>query len=101
MDIFALIVLGSIVAIFLIFLALDRWSRVSASEIAGRKQRKAWASQATIEERDVGEMVEGQNVYRRRHGERDISEAEVRSRVGREELGKLDDADREMREQGR
>ncbi len=101
MDIFTVIVFGSIAAIFLIFLALGRWSGVRASDIAGRKQHKAWGAQAAIEDRDVGEMVEGQNVYRRRHGEDETTEGEVRASVGSEEAAKLDEADREMRERGR
>jgi hypothetical protein len=43
-----------------------------------------------IEERDIPEMIDAQNAYRRRHGKHATSEAEVRARVGAEELDKLD-----------
>lgn len=101
MDTFTLIVLGGIVGLVLFFLAIGFWSPVRSSDIANRGQRKAMGEQARLEERDVGEMVEGQNVYRRRRGRRETSEGEVRARIGAEERAKLDEADREMRDQGR
>jgi hypothetical protein len=58
-------------------------------------------ARAAIEDRDIGEMVDGQNDYRRRRGKRAVTESEVRRRVGSEQLGRLDRADAEARAQGR
>ena len=45
----------------------------------GRQEK--WATQAEIEGSDVGEMVEGQNVYRRARGDEEIT-AEDAQRAG-------------------
>ncbi len=65
MDAFTLIVLGGIVVVALVFLALGFWHPARALEITDAARQESWAAQARIEERDIGEMVECQNAYRR------------------------------------
>jgi hypothetical protein len=72
-DTFALIVLGGIVLVVVGFLALGRWHPARASDVTDSGRQKDWAAQAEIEEHDVGEMVEGQNVYRRARGDEEIT----------------------------
>lgn len=73
MDAFALIVLGSILVVVVVFLALGFWHPARATDVTDAGRQKDWATQAEIEERDVGEMVEGQNVYRRARGDEEIT----------------------------
>ena len=73
MDAFTLIVLGGIVVVVLVFLAIGFWHPARATDVTDAARQQAWADQAEIEERDVGEMVEGQNVYRRARGDEEIT----------------------------
>ena len=54
--------------IVLVFLAIGFWHPVRATDVTDAGRQKDWATQAQIEEREVGEMVEGQSVYRRARG---------------------------------
>lgn len=58
-------------------------------------------ARARIEEREVGEMVEGQNAYRHRRGRPAVTESQVRLRIGSEQLPRLDNADAEAKARGR
>jgi hypothetical protein len=73
METFTLIVFGGVVVVVLILLAIGLWHPARAMEITDKDRQNRWATQATIEERDIGEMVEGQNVYRRNRGEEEIT----------------------------
>jgi hypothetical protein len=73
MDAFVLIVLGTVAAVVIVFLALGLWHPARATDVTDAARQQAWADQANIEEREVGEMVEGQNVYRRARGEDEIT----------------------------
>ena len=77
MDAFALIVVGSIVVVVVVFLALGFWHPARASDVTDSGRQKDWATQAEIEESEVGEMVEGQNVYRRARGDEEITAADA------------------------
>ena len=78
-------------------LLIGRFSRRSANDITTRGEHETLGELNRLEELEVGEMVEGQNVYRRRRGQRELTETEVRSKVGAEELARLDEADREVK----
>ncbi|HEV2811871.1 MAG TPA: hypothetical protein VGW10_01360 [Solirubrobacteraceae bacterium] len=98
MDTFSAIVLVGIVVVVGTFLLLGKLStRRSVQDITDKGDRERWGEQAAIEERDVGQMVESQNEYRRRRGAPEQTEAEVRRRVGEEEIARLDQAEREDR----
>ena len=101
MDLFAVIILGGIALVVVVLLAIGRFSGRSSTDITNEDVNAAMGARARIEDRDIGEMVEGQNVYRRRRGQRPTTESEVRRRVGSEELGRLDEADAEAKEKGR
>jgi hypothetical protein len=101
MDTFSLIWSVLIVGGVLALLAVGRFSRRSTGDIATRGEREKLGELARLEEREVGEMVEGQNVYRRRTGRRELTESDVRARVGAQELARLDEADREAKASAR
>jgi hypothetical protein len=98
MDAFSIIVFGGLLVIFLAFLALGRWNPRRTRDITDKHQQQALGEMARIEERDIPEMIDAQNAYRRRHGKPETSGAEVRARVGAEELDKLDRANSEPRQ---
>jgi len=77
MDPFTLVVIGAIVLGILVFLAIGFWHPARASDVTDSARQQAWAAQAEIEGRDIGEMVEGQNVYRRARGEDEITEGDA------------------------
>jgi hypothetical protein len=97
MDSFALIVFGGLAALLVTLLALGALSRRRVRDITHKGDDEAWAARLRIEQRDIPEMVEAQNEYRRRDRRPELTEREVRERVGREELGRLDRADAEAR----
>jgi hypothetical protein len=78
-----------------VLFTLGATSRRRVRDITHHGDHEALAARARIEERDIPEMVDAQNEYRRRHGRPETTEAEVRRRVGREELDRLDRAEAE------
>jgi hypothetical protein len=60
-------------------------------DIADKGNRKALGEMVAIENRDIGQMVEGNNEYRRRRGEEELTEQGVHSAIGQQELGRLKD----------
>jgi hypothetical protein len=101
MDLFGVIVFGSLLAVVLVLLAIGRFSARSARDITNEDVNETMGARVAIEDKDIGEMVEGQNFYRRRRGQPAVTEAQVRRRVGSEQLGRLDRADAEAKAQGR
>jgi hypothetical protein len=81
MDPFTLIVFGGLAVVFLGLIALGAWSPRSIADVTGRADQRRWATQATIEEGDVREMLDAQNDSRRRRGKAELSEAEIRARA--------------------
>jgi hypothetical protein len=101
MDLFAAIVFGTLLAVVLVLLAIGRFSARSGTDITNEDVNETMGALAAIEDKDIGEMVEGQNFYRRRRGQPAVTEAQVRRRVGSEQLGRLDQADAEAKARGR
>jgi hypothetical protein len=52
---------------------------------------RSYEQEIELENQDVEQMIEAQNEYRRRRGEAEVSEEEVRLDVVREELKRLRD----------
>jgi hypothetical protein len=94
MDAFMLVWTGLIVLGVVVFLVLAKLSKKRAMDIAEKGDRKALGEMVAIENRDIGQMVEGNNEYRRRRGEDELTEEGVRSAIGRQELGRLSGTER-------
>lgn len=92
MDAFTLIVLGGIVVVVLVFLALGFWHPARTSDVTDASRQEKWATQAEIEGRDVGEMVAGQNVYRRARGDDEISEGDAQRAAAERQRESIDRA---------
>lgn len=97
MDAFSLIVFGGLALVVLTLLGLGAFSRRRVRDITHHGDHEALAARARIEERDIPEMVEAQNEYRRREGRPELTEQELRRQVGARELERLDRADAEAK----
>jgi hypothetical protein len=97
MDAFALIVFGGLALVLVTLLGLGALSRRRVRDITHKGDQEAWAARIRIEQRDIPEMVDAQNRYRRRHGRPEVTEQEVREQVGTQERERLDRADAEAR----
>ena len=94
MDTFTVIVVVGIAVVFGTFLLLGRLAdRRTVADITDKGRNRALGAQAEIEDRDLPQMVDAANEYRRRHGRRETSLEEVRSKVGEEQRARLDEAD--------
>jgi hypothetical protein len=97
MDAFTIIVFASLAIVVLIFVAIGLWHPRSASEVTDSGRQERWATQATVEEREVPEMIEGQNAYRRARGERELTEAEARRMGAERQRRSIERAERHAR----
>ncbi|MDX6653261.1 MAG: hypothetical protein QOJ38_2042 [Solirubrobacterales bacterium] len=93
---FAAFVFGSLLVIFLIFVAMGRWHKRSAAAIWDKDRVDRWETQAKIEERDIPEMIAAQNARRAARGERPLTKEEIDARVAQAQRKQLDAADRDV-----
>jgi hypothetical protein len=76
----AFVVFGSLVVVG-ILLAIGRWYPGSGAEQVDWRLTRSPEVEAELEIDDVDQMIEAQNVRRRRTGRRDITEADIREQV--------------------
>lgn len=101
MDTFAAITFGALLLVFLAFLAIGYlWRREPVEEITDRHRNERWAAQIQVEERDVPEMLEAANEYRRNRGMPEITPEEFGARVEREQHELLRQAEKQLRARG-
>ena len=97
MDPFAVIVtVALVVAIACLLLVGKLADRGRVADLSANRPADADAD-AEVERRDLGQMVDATNDYRRRHGRPETSLAEVTARVEGEQLGRLEEAERRGR----
>ena len=94
---FALIVFGGLLVIFLAFVAIGLWNRRSASDIWDKDRHARWETQAGIEGGDIKEMVAAQNEMRERQGKPPLTEGDIRRLAAAGQRKGLDKAKRERR----
>ena len=93
MDAFPLIVLGGIGIVVLILVLIGRFYPGTGADILDWRPTRSYETEIELELQDVEQMIEAQNRYRRRRGERELTEDEVRANVIREEIERLADKD--------
>lgn len=93
MDAFPLIVLGGIGIVVAVLVLIGRFYPGTGADILDWRPTRSYETEMELEMQDVEQMIEAQNQYRRRRGEPDVTEDEVREAVTREELERLDDRD--------
>lgn len=95
MEMFTLIVFGSLALVLVGLIALGAWSPRSISEITGGADQRRWATQAQVEGTDIDEMVDAHNQARRRRGKAEVSEAEIRERANAAQRRSIERAKRD------
>jgi hypothetical protein len=93
-DAFPLIVLGGIGIVVLVLVLIGRFYPGTGADILDWRPTRSYETEMELELQDVEQMIEAQNQYRRRRGEPDLTEDEVRNSVVRDEIERLADQDR-------
>ena len=89
MDAFPLIVLGGILVIVGLLVLLARLYPGTGADLLDWRPTRSYETEIELEMQDVEQMIEAQNEYRRKRGEREVTEDEVREDVVREEIRRL------------
>ena len=85
MDGFALVIFGGLAVLVLVFLALGKWYPGSGAEQLDWKPTRSVETEIELEMDDIDQMLEAQNERRRRRGEPDRTEDDVRADVAAQE----------------
>jgi hypothetical protein len=93
MDAFPLYVFGGIAVIVGFLVLLAKLYPGSGADLLDWGPSRSYEDEVELENQDIEQMIEAQNAYRRRRGETEVSEEEVREGVVREELRRLRDQD--------
>ena len=93
MDVFPLIVLGGIGVVVALLVLVARFHPGSGADLLDWQPTRSYETQIELEMEDVQQMLEAQNEYRRKRGERELTEDEVRNSVAREEARRASDQD--------
>jgi hypothetical protein len=85
MDTFPLIVLVGILVIVGLLVLLARFHPGTGADLLDWKPTRSYETEVELEMQDVEQMLAAQNEYRRRRGEKEITEDEFRLDVARDE----------------
>ena len=85
MDGFALVIFGGLAVIFLVFVALGKWYPGTGAEQLDWKPTRSVETEVELELDDIDQMLEAQNERRRRRGQADRTEDDVRADVAADE----------------
>ena len=91
MDPFPLYVLGGIAVVVGLLVLLAKLYPGSGADLLDWGSTSSYEHQIELELQDVDQMIEAQNAYRRKRGERELTEDEVREGVVQDELKRLSD----------
>ncbi len=86
MDTFPLIVLGGILVIVLVLMLLARLYPGTGADLLDWQPTRSYETEVELEMQDVEQMIEARNAYRRKRGEREITEEEFREDVVKDEV---------------
>ena len=81
MDGFALVAVGGLLFLFLVFLAIGKWYPGSGADVLDWTPTRSIETEVELELDDIDQMLEAQNERRRRRGQLDRTEDEVRADV--------------------
>ena len=82
---FALITAAGILALILILVGIGRWYPGSGADVLDWKPTRSYEDEVRLELEDIDQMLEAQNERRRRRGEPDRTEDDVRADVAAQE----------------
>jgi hypothetical protein len=100
MDGFALVVLGGLLVLFLVLLAIGKWYPGSGAEQLDWTPTRSVETEVELELDDIDQMLEAQNERRRRRGEPERTEDDVRADVAATEREIKDRASEYQRGRG-
>jgi hypothetical protein len=91
-DAFPLIVLGGIAVAVGLLVLLARLYPGSGADLLDWGPTRSYEHEVELEMQDIDQMIEAQNAYRRKRGERELTEDEIRENVAREEVRRISDS---------
>jgi hypothetical protein len=92
-DTFPLIVLGGIAVTVGLLVLLAKLYPGSGADLLDWGPARSYEHEVELEMQDVEQMLEARNAYRRKRGEREVTEEEFREDVAREEIKRLSDSE--------
>ena len=95
MDTFPIIVVGGLLIFVGLLVLLARLYPGTGADLLDWGPSRSYEHEIELEMQDVEQMLEAQNAYRRKRGEREISEDEFREGVARDEIQRLSESDRD------
>jgi hypothetical protein len=90
-DAFPLIVLGGIGIVVFVLVLSGRFYPGTGADILDWRPTRSYETEIELEMEDVQQMIDAQNQYRRKRGERELTEDEIRQNVARDEIERLSD----------
>ena len=91
MDAFPLIVLAGIGIVVGALVLVGRFYPGSGADLLDWRPSRSYETEVELEMEDVQQMLDAQNEYRRRRGERELTEDDVRQSVAREQAQQASD----------
>src|SRR3954453_22355910 len=85
MDGFALLAVGGLLFLIVVLLALGKWYPGSGAEQLDWKPTRSVETEIELELDDIDQMLEAQNERRRRRGQAERTEDDVRAEVAAQE----------------
>ena len=92
MDAFPLIVLGGIAVAVGLLVLLAKLYPGTGADLLDWGPARSYEHEVELEMQDIDQMIEAQNAYRRRRGERELTEDEIRENIARDEIRRLEDS---------
>jgi hypothetical protein len=94
-DTFPIIVVGGLLIFVGLLVLLAKLYPGTGADLLDWGPSRSYEHEIELEMQDVEQMLEAQNAYRRKRGEREISEDEFREGVARDEIQRLSESDRD------
>ena len=89
MDVFPLIVLVGILVVVGLLVLLAQLYPGTGADLLDWHPTRSYETEVELEMQDVEQMIEARNEYRRKRGEREVSEAQFREDVVQDEIRNL------------
>ena len=89
MDLFPLIVLVGILVVVGLLVLLAQLYPGTGADLLDWHPTRSYETEVELEMQDVEQMIEARNEYRRKRGEREVSEAQFREDVVQDEIRNL------------
>ena len=91
MDSFPILVVGGLLVFVGLLVLLARLYPGSGADLLDWGSTRSYEHEIELEMQDVEQMIEAQNAYRRKRGEPEITEEEIREGVVRDEVRRLEE----------